>query len=323
MEKGESLISIAITALLVLVALAVQRRWSSATFKNMAASAETFVLTTAGLRGQIPSIAGFEKVRTFYLGRYRAALYRKAPAPLVFASYRFVIYDLTGKPIFKVNTLEATTTPWTTLYDFAGRHGRPDLKRPGGPLYSRDLTVDGKPDAILGQYSGGDHCCTTATVIELDKTSVKIVGQIGNLDGLPFEGLDLVRLDRRPGYQFVAHRPYRTVCGQHVDDADVLAVYAWQNGKFTDQTASFHAYLNRVLQRNLALWRREKSRSLHLLQTLATNYAEIGQPDTGRQFFEQNLPLFSDTLRTYGVDQRACQADLAELVQSVALTPSQ
>ncbi len=287
-------------------------------FTNMAASAENFVLKTTGLRGQIPNIPGYEQVKTFYLGRYRAEFYRATPAPLVFASYRFVIYDRSGQSVFKVDTVEASTVPWSKLYDFAGRHGLPDLRIRGGPLYTRDLTGDGNPDVILGQYSGGDHCCSTVTVIELGKDSVKVLGRITGLDGLPFEGLDVSHLNHDPGWQLVAHRPYRTVCGPHADAADVISVYAYNNGQLSDQTAHYTAFLNRVLQGDLAKWRRDKQRSLRLLQTVATDYSKAGQPGMAVQFFQQNLPSFYAQLESSGVDPQACSRDLENLVSSLS-----
>jgi hypothetical protein len=319
MQKGESIISIALTLLLVLVVLAIQKQWSPATFEDMASSAEDYVLKTTGLRGRIPDLPGYEQVNSYRLGRYRAVLYRAVPSPLVFASYRFVIFDHTSRPVYRVDSVESTTRPWTALYDFAGIHGRPDLSTGGRPSYARDLTGDGAPDALLGQYSGGDHCCTTVSVIELGKDDqVRVLARVGGLDGLPFEGLDIRSLDRGKGRELVAHRPYQTLCGQHADAADVLAVYAYDDGKFTEQTARFSGYLNQVLQQNLARWNKPKGRSLHLLQTLATNYSEVGNPATGDQFFETNLPLFSHELRTNGVDPQACVQAIARLTNSLS-----
>jgi hypothetical protein len=319
MHKGESIISIAMTLLVVLVVLAIQKQWSPATFESMASSAEDYVLKTTGLRGRFPDLPGYERVNTFRLGRYRAALYRAVPSPLVFASYRFVIFDQTFKPVFRVDSVETTTKPWTALYDFAGSHGRPDPKTGGRPIYARDLTGAGAPDALLGQYSGGNHCCTTVTVIQLGKDDqVKVLARIGGLDGLPFEGLDIRNLDHSKGRELVAHRPYQTLCGHHGDAADVLAVYAYDHGKFTDQTSRFSAYLNQVLQQNLAKWNKPKDRSLHLLQTLATNYSEVGNAATGDQFFQSNLPLFSQQLQTNGIDPQACVQAIARLTNSLS-----
>jgi hypothetical protein len=319
MHKGESIISIAMTLLVVLVVLAIQKQWSPATFEDIASSAEDYVLKTTGLRGRIPDLPGYERVTSYRLGRYRAALYRAVPSPLVFASYRFVIFDQTFKPVYRVDSVESATTPWTELYDFAGIRGRPDLRTGGRPNYARDLTGDGAPDVLLGQYSGGDHCCTTVTVIELDKDGrLRVLGRIGGLDGLPFEGLDIRSLDHGKGRELVAHRPYQTVCGQHADAADVLAVYAYDDGKFTEQTGRFSGYINQVLRQNLARWNKPKDRSLRLLQTLATNYSEVGNPSTGVQFFQTNLPLFSHELETDGIDPQACVQAMARLTNSLS-----
>lgn len=318
MEKGESAISIALMALLVLIVLGIQRRWSGATFTNIASTAENFVLQSTGIRGRIPQRAGYEIVKTYHLGDYSAALYRATPAPLVFASFRFVLYGPGGQSVFSRESVEATTAPWTRLYDFAGRHGLPDLHKRGGPSYQRDLSGDGSPDLVLGQYSGGDHCCTTVTVLELKGGAASVLGAVGGLDGLPFEGLEIRRLDHRPGWQLIAHRPYRTACGAHPDAADMISVYAYVNGKFVDQTGSFPKFIEQVLQANLAKWQREKSPSLHLLQTIAVNYSQIGRPAMATQFFQENLPIFFPQLQANGANPQACTQDVANLIKNIS-----
>lgn len=318
MEKGEIIVSLALTALVVLVALAVQRQWSGSTFTTLASSAEDFVLKTTGLRDRIPELPGDERVRTFRMGNYSAALYRASPAPLVFAAYRFLIFDENNKVLFKADTIESTTQPWTTLYDFAGTHGLPDYHKRGRSRYALDLTGNGSPDVLLGQYSGGDHCCTTVTAIELSDDKATELGKISGLDGLPFEGLDLERLGHSKTWELVAHRPYRTVCGLHPDAADVISVYAYTNGKFTDQTDSFKPFLERVLAANLSRWKHKKGRSLHLLQSLAADYAAVGQASQGDEFFQQNLPAFLPQLSASGVNPQACTQDVANLVSSIS-----
>lgn len=329
MEKGESIISIALTALLVLIVLGVQRQWNGSTFRSMASSAEDFVLKTTGLRNRIPELPGDERVRAFRMGAYSAALYRASPAPLVFAAYRFIIFSASNQPLFTSDTIEASKTPWSTLYDFAGRRGLPDYRRRGRSNYTRDLTGDGSPDVLLGEYSGGDHCCTTVTIIELKGDKANVLGKISGLDGLPFEGLELHRLNHGGSWDLVVHRPYRTVCGLHADAADVLSVYAYQAGQngqvgqFTNQTQNFQPYLDRVLKANLAQWKRNKNRSLHLLQSLAADYALTGEAPQGEQFFQQNLPAFLTQLKATGVDPQACTQDVANLVNSISATIAQ
>lgn len=317
MEKGESIISIALTALLVLIVLGIQRRWSGEVFRTMASSAEDFVLKTTGLRESIPDLPGDEKVRTFRLGQYGAALYRTSPAPLVFAAYHFILFDHHGNALFRTDTIEASSIPWTTLYDFNGRRGLPDHRRGGRALYSRDLAGDGSSDILLGQYSGGDHCCTTVTVIELEKDKIQVIGKIPGLDGLPFEGLEIHRLAHSRSWQLVAHRPYRTVCGFHADAADAIFVYAYENGKFSDQTQKFQPFLSHVLQDNLNQWNANKGRSLHLLQTLAVDYAAVGKRAIGQRFAQQNLPAFAPQLEVTGATPQACLQDVSNLVNSI------
>jgi hypothetical protein len=314
MQKGENVISVALAAVVVLTIVAIQRKWQPASLHEVAASAEEFILTTTGIRGQVPDIAGYEKLKTFRLEGYRAALYRASPAPLVFAPGRLVIYNRDNQPVFKLETLEGSKDPWTNLYDFTGRHGLPVPGSRARPDYTRSLTGNGQPDIVIGQYSGGDRCCTIATVVELGKEAVKVLGRVEGLDGLPFEGLELRKIDKDPAWEIIAHRPYRTSCDAQDDVADVLAVYAYASGQFTDQTARFADYLGSVLRQNLAKWRQERARSLQLLQTLAVDYAALGQRDQGKRFFAMNLNLFMPHLKQRGVDPNACIEDLEALV---------
>jgi hypothetical protein len=314
MQKGENVISVALAATVVLTILAIQRKWQPASLKDVASSAEEFILTTTGIRGQIPEIAGYEKLKTFRLEGYRAGLYRASPAPLVFAPGRLVIYSRDNQPVFKLETLEGSKDLWTNLYDFTGRHGLPVPGSRARPQYTRSLTGNGQPDIVIGQYSGGDHCCTIATVVELGKEAVKDVGRVEGLDGLPFEGLELRKIDNNPTWEIIAHRPYQTSCGIHADAADVLAVYAYANDRYTEQTAHYADYLRGVLRQNLGKWGQEKARSLQLLQTLAADYAALGQRDQGKRFFAMNLSLFMPHLRQRGVDPNACIEDLEALV---------
>jgi hypothetical protein len=314
MQKGESVISVAVAAAVLLAFLVVQRRWQLVSLKEMASSAGEFILTTTGLRGEAPEIAGYAKVKTFRLGPYRAGLYRASPAPLVFAPGRFAIYDRANKPVFKLETLEGSKEPWTTLYDFAGRNG---LSAPGGrtrPDYTRSLAGTPEADIIIGQYSGGEHCCTTATVVELGTDSVKVLGSLSGLDGLPFEGLDVRKVDKDPAWELVAHRAYRTLCGLPADAPDVLAVFDYVNGQYTDQTSKHADYLQTLLRQNLQKWSRPRERSLQLLQTVAVSFAVLGSREEGKRFFAMNLPSVLPALRERGVDPNACIDDMEGLV---------
>ena len=314
MQKGESVISVALAAAVLLAFLAVQQRWQLAALKEMASSASEFILTTAGLRGEAPEMAGYAKVKTFRLGRYRAGLYRVSPAPLIFAPGRFVIYDRANKPVLKLETLEGTKEPWTTLYDFAGQKGLSASGSRARPDYLRPLTGTSTPDIIIGQYSGGEHCCTTATVVELGTDTVKVLGSLSGLDGLPFEGLDVRKVDKDPAWELVAHRPYRTICGPPAEAPDVLAVFDYVNGEYTDQTSKHADYLENVLRQNLQKWSRPRERSLQLLQTVAVSFAVLGRREEGKWFFAMNLPLVLPVLRERGVDPNACIEDMEGLL---------
>jgi hypothetical protein len=321
MQKGENIISIALAAAVVLAVLAVQRRWNPASLKDVATSAEDFLLTTAGMQGEVPNIPGYEKLKTYRLERYRAALYRSSPAPLVFAPGRFVIYNRDNQPVFKLETLEGSKDSWTALYDFAGRHGLPAPTRSGRAEYTRNLTGNHALGVIVGQYSGGDHCCTLATILELGQDAVTVLGRIDGLDGMPFEGLEVRKLDKDPSYEFVAHRPYMTACGAHTDAADVLAIFAYVNGHYTDQTARFADYLGNALHQNLSKWKQEKARTLELLQTIAATYAVLGEKDQGKRFFAMNLNPFLPNLKQRGVDPNACIEALENLLDRLPSIP--
>jgi hypothetical protein len=317
MQKGENIVSIALAAVVLLAVLAVQRKWNPADLKDVANSAEDFILTTAGIGGQVPDIAGYERLKTFRLGNYRAGLYRATPAPLIFAQGRLVVYDHADQPVFKLATLEGSKDSWSSLYDFNGRHGLPVPGSRAHSSYTRDLNGNGLPDIIVGQYSGGDHCCTVATILELGKDAVTPIGRIDGIDGLPFESLDVRKLGKSTNWQCIAHRPYTTACGTHFDAADVLAVYAFTGDRFQDQTASFGDFLQDVLRQDLAKWRQEKNRSMGLLQTVAVDYAVVGQRDVGLRFFALNLSQLMPSLQSHKVDPNACLDALESLVDRV------
>jgi len=314
MQKGENIISIALAAVVLLAVISIQRRWNPASLKDVASSAENFILTTTGMRGEAPDLAGYERLKTYRLGDYRAGLYRATPAPLIFAPGRFVVYDHADQPVYKLDTLEGSKDSWSAVYDFNGRRGLPV---PGGRArssYTRDLAGNGVPDVIVGQYTGGDHCCTVATILELGKDAVTPIGRIAGIDGLPFEGLEVRKLNKGTDWQCIAHRPYVTACGTHFDAADVLAVYAFTEGRFQDQTVNFGDYLQQVLRQDLAKWRQEKNRSMGLLQTVAVDYAVVGQKEVGKRFFALNLTQLMPSLQSHNVDPNACLDALESLV---------
>jgi len=320
MQKGENIVSIALAAVVLLAVLAIQRRWNPASLEKVASSAEDFILTTTGIGGQVPEIAGYERLKDFRLGNYRAAFYRATPAPLVFAPGRLVIYDQANQPVFKLETLEGSKDSWSALYDFTGRHGLPVPGNRARPYYSRDLTGHGVPDIIVGQYSGGSHCCTVATILELGKGAVTPIGRIDGIDGLPFEGLEVRKLNKGTNWQCIAHRPYATACGTHFDAADVIAVYAFTGDHFQDQTVNFGDYLQEVLRQDLAMWRQEKNRTMDLLQTVAVDYAVVGQKDAGKRFFALNLSQLMLSLQIRNVDPNACLDALETLADRLPVS---
>ena len=317
MQKGENIVSMALAAIVLLAVLAVQRKWNPANLTDVASSAEDFILTTAGIGGQVPNIAGYERLQVFRLGNYRAGLYRATVAPLIFAPGRWVIYNRANQAVFKLETLEGSKESWSALYDFNGRHGLAIPGSRGRSTYTHDLTGKGVPDVIVGQYTGGTHCCTVATILELGKDAVTPIGRIDGIDGLPFEGLEVRKLNKGAPWQCIAHRPYVTACGSHFDAADVLSVYAFTGAHFEDQTSNFGDYLQEVLRQDLTKWKQEKNRSMDLLQTIAVDYAVVGQKDAGKRFFALNLNPLMPSLQSHSVDPNACLDALQSLVDRV------
>ena len=316
MQKGEYTISVALAITVVLTVLAVQQKWQLASLKDVASSAGEFILTATGVGGDVPEINGYDKLKVFRLGSYRGGLYRVSPAPYVFAPGRFVIYDRKNQPVFKLETLEGSRDAWTAVYDFAGRRGL--SVRGMRPAYTRPLTQRDAPDVIIGQYSGGDHCCTAVTVVELGENSVATLGRIGGLAGLPFEGLELRKIGDDPNWDIIGHQAYRTICGSHEDAADVVSFYTFTGDRYTDQTLQHVDFIESLVRQRLAKWAQPKNRSLQLLQTLAADYALLSRRDDARRFFAMNLSLFLPDLRRKGIDPNACIEDVENLVDRLA-----
>jgi hypothetical protein len=218
-----------------------------------------------------------------------------------------------------LETLEGSKDPWSAVFDFNGRHRIPVRGGRPRPSYTSDLTGNGVPDIIVGQYTGGDHCCTVATILELGKDAVTPIGRIDGIGGPPFEGLEVRKLNEGTNWQCIAHRRYVTACGTDLDGADVLAVYAFTGDHFQDQTAKFGDYLQEVLRQDVAKWRQGKNRSMDLLQTVAVDFAVVGQKDAGKRFFALNLTPLMPSLQSHNVDPNACLDALENLVDRVPI----
>ncbi|HVA01488.1 MAG TPA: hypothetical protein VMV34_07515 [Terriglobia bacterium] len=319
MRKGELLISTLLASFAFLLVLGILRNWQPTSLKNVASSAEQYVLGKSSPSGGVPDIPGYQTIRTFLINRdYRAALYRSNSVTLGFAPGQLTIYDRKNLAVYQLNTLEGAREAWTALYDFAGRRGFPVRGGRLRPLYTRDLAGNGKADLVVGQYSGGNHCCTTVNVLEIEQDSLKAIGRIEGLGGWPFDNLDIRRIGQSPQWELVVHRPQITACGSQENAADVIAIFADDKGQYTDQTLRFSEYLQGVLRENLAKWSREKQPSLGLLQSLAAQYGVLGQPDRAKKFFAENLARFLPQMKEQGFDPAACRDDLNSLVDRLA-----
>ncbi|HET9179145.1 MAG TPA: hypothetical protein VFQ24_12375 [Terriglobia bacterium] len=324
MRKGEFIISTMLAALAFLVVLGLQRDWRPSSLEDAATSAEWYVLGKAGMHGEYPDIPGFQRISAFPLDRqYRAALYRSNSVSLGFAPGRLVVYNAANQVAYQVDTLEGAREPWTALYDFAGRQGLPVANSRPRPVYLRDLTGDRKPDLVIGLYSGGNRCCTTVNVVQVDKDALKIIGHIDGLKGWPFEGLEIRRIGPGPARELVVHRPQVTACGPAEDAADVISVYSFSGGQYVDDTVKFEDFLQAILKDNLTKWSREKEPALGLLQTITAQYAELRQPDRAKAFFSQNLSRFLPGMAQQGFDGTDCRDDLNSLVARLANPESQ
>ena len=309
MRKAETAVSIALGAVLLSAAVVTERRARPAGgVRSKYLVADPGPKEGADNQPVFPQ--GYDRVRSYDLGRFRAEVYRAHPGQLDFAPAQFAIYNRAGRAALKLEGLESTGRPWMLLYDFRGRGGIPAPESRTHAVYTQSLAGNGKPDVLIGQYSGGEHCCTTITVAELDGESARTVGHIESLSGLPFEGLELRKLDRGAGWQLVAHRKYRTPCVPPDDAVDVASVYAYSEGEFTVETARYAGYFESLLRRNLAKWARKDQRSLGLLSTLAFDYVGLGRTEEGKHFLTLNLPQFKPQLEAAGVEPQTCTAYL-------------
>jgi hypothetical protein len=147
------------------------------------------------------------------------------------------------------------------------------------------------------------------------------------LEGLPFEGLEIRHIHKDKSWECVAHRPLMTACGDHAEAADVLSIYAFINGQYIDGTNQYVDYLTGILRQNLTKWRQQKGLSMGLLQTMAMQFAQLGQKDEGKRFFATNLNLFLPNLQQRNIDPNVCLDDLENLIDrlpsiQLATTPT-
>lgn len=317
-HRAEAVISAAMAAVVVVSILVLQRKWQPASLRDVASSAEEFILQTAGVRGQIPDIPGYETLKVFRLGRHGAALYRATPAPLAFAAGRLVIYNRASQPVFQLETIEGSEEPWTELYDFSGHRGTAVRGSHSRSAYTRSLTGNGELDIVVGQYSGGDQCCTTATVVELGNDAVKVLIRIVGLAGMPFEGLEVTKPDRDHPAVIIAHQPGPTLCGSEKEGADIVSIYGYADGQYSDQTPRSASYLEGILRQNLTKWSLGRAHTFQMMQTLTAQYAALGKRGEANRFFGANFKEFVPELQKQGVDTNACLSGVNDFLDAVS-----
>ena len=71
MQKGESVISVALGLVMLFTVLGIQRRLRPSNPTALAASTEDFILNAADKQGQAPEIKAYERIKTYRLGRYQ------------------------------------------------------------------------------------------------------------------------------------------------------------------------------------------------------------------------------------------------------------
>ena len=264
----------------------------------------------------LPVPDGMEAVEVFDLGTYRAVLYRYASPPLVFTQGKFVLYDERYRSLYETDTLEGTREPWTRLYNFAGRG------REGRPVYLWDLNRDGAPEIVLGQFSGGGFCCTTATVLTLHESGIEIIGMVENIAGVPLENVHVRDVDRDGVRELLVELSLPPLCGSPRSAPHRPVAYTLLDGEAVEGKAQSDLYYRQILALRGSLWRRRANRTLHLLFNISVNYALLGDQEEAMEFFDRQIGQVRGELEAVGFGQDACREELKDFLEQIGPNPS-
>ena len=312
-KSGGAVLSLLLAATILLAVLALQKLSESPT-EPSSSGAETGELSSASADGfRIPRLDGMEAVEILEVGTLRGVVYRYISPPLVFTQGKFILYDQELGLLYEIDTLEGSRDPWTRLYDFS----QPRRDRRPVPLYARDLNGDQVPEVILGQYSGGAYCCTTATIMSVGVPGVRHLGRIEGISGLPFEGLEARDLNGDGVWELIVQVPLSVSCVSPSKAPLLPTVYAYRDGQFTRASADFSDYFERVLRQHLREWRLRRNRTVSILIHTSLLHSVLGRGGEGRTFFEENLKDVLGELEMVGVSRQACENDVMRLLDRV------
>ena len=279
-KSGGAVLSLLLAAATLIVVLALQKLSESPT-EPPSPGAEGGEISPASADGfPIPRLDGMEAVEILEVGALRAVVYRYASPPLVFTQGKFILYDQELGLLYEIDTLEGSRDPWTRLYDFS----QPRRGRQAVPLYAQDLNGDQVPEVILGQYSGGAYCCTTATIVSVGVPGVRNLGRIEGISGLPFEGLKARDLNGDGTWELIVQLPVPSSCVSPSKAPLLPAVYSYRNGQFTRASKDFADYFERILRQHLREWRLRRNQSVQILIHTAILHSVLGRGGRGPDF---------------------------------------
>ena len=148
------------------------------------------------------------------------------------------------------------------------------------PLAVRDLDGDGEPEAIVGGFTGGAHCCVLALVYRWNGS-----GYATFENNFRDPGYRLVDLDRDGRYEFrTADARFAFLYGSFAESVFPLQIVRFEGTGFADVTGEFRDAVAKDTRRVRREYRR-RARSSSLLgvrSALAAYVADLHQLDRGR-----------------------------------------